>query len=182
MPREIEEQEYQYLQGRRQVADFVETIWNDPELAADAKALVKRKYPKMSIPDYDLRNEVRETFAAEKKKRDDEEREAKRKTQEDGWKAEREKTQKEYGFTDDAMKDLEKFMVENNVGSYEVAAGYKAAKAPRASEPTSQHGQPWGHTSNETFKQIVADPEAWGRSELMKAARADQDRARQQAY
>jgi len=180
MPREISDEEDRYLQGRRQVADFVESIYNDPALSKDAKRLIKRKYPNLAIPDYDIEEKVDQRFADEKKKRDDEDKAARKQKEEDGWKEQRGKVQKEYGFTDEAMTDLEKFMTEKNVGDYEVAATYKASKTPRASEPTSHHGEPWGHGNNETFREIAKDPEAWGRGEIMKALRADQERARQQ--
>jgi hypothetical protein len=179
MPREISDEEYAFLQGRRQVADFIEPIWNDPQLSNEAKALVKKKYPNMEIPGYDVEQRVTRLFADEKKKRDDDDKKTAREKQEAAWKEERAKTQKAYGFTDEAMKELEQFMIDNNVASYEVAAGYKAAKAPRASEPTPTHGMPWDHSKSETFREIAKDPEAWGRGEIMKALKTDQDRARQ---
>ena len=180
MPREISDEEDRFLQGRRQVADFVESIYNDPALSKDAKRLIKRKYPNLSIPDFDLEEKVEARLDADRKKRDDEDKATRKQKEEDGWKEQRGKVQKDYGFTDEAMTDLEKFMTEKNVGDYEVAATYKAAKTPRASEPTSHHGEPWGHGSNETFREIAKDPEGWGKSEILKALRADQERARQQ--
>lgn len=179
MPREITDEQYAAYERAYQTAQFAESIFNDPQLSKDAKKLIKRKYPNLSIPDYDLEEKFERERAADKKARDDAEKAAKQKTEEDGWKQQRAKVQKDYGFSDDGMKDLEKFMYENGVANYEVAATYKAAKSPRASEPTSQHGMPWAHTANETFKEIAKDPEGWGRGEIMKAIRADEDRARQ---
>ena len=183
MPREISDEEYAYLMGRKAVADYIEPIWNDPALGKEAKRLVKKKYPDARIPDLEIEDKVEERFAAEDKKRKEEADKATRERNEKQWKAQRAKVQKEYGFTDDAMKDLEAFMIERNVGDYEVAARFKAPQSPRASEPTSHHGEPWGYgrDTNETFKEIAKDPEAWGRSEIMKALKADQDRARQVA-
>lgn len=179
MPREISDEQYAAYERAYQTANFAESIFNDPALSKDAKRLIKRKYPNLSIPDYDLEEKFERERAADKKAREDEEKAARQKKEEDGWREQRTKVQKEYGFTDDGMKDLEKFMYENGVANYEVAATYKAAKSPRASEPTSQHGEPWGFNTNETFREIAKDPEAWGRGEIMKAIRADQDRARQ---
>jgi hypothetical protein len=179
VPREISDEQYAAYEQAYRTANFAESIFNDPALSKDAKRLIKRKYPNLSIPDFDLEEKFEKERAADKKSRDDETRAAKQKQEEDGWKEQRAKTQKEYGFTDEGMKDLEKFMLENNVANYDVAATYKAAKSPRASEPTSQHGMPWAHTADETFREIAKDPEAWGRGEILKAIRADQDRARQ---
>src|SRR5882672_685275 len=159
MPKEVSDEEYAYLMGRKQVADFIEPIYNDPVLSKYAKRLIKKKYPNVKIPDLEIEEMVEKRFADEDK---------------------RAKVQKEYGFTDEGMTDLEAFMLERNVGDYEVAAKYKAPASPRASEPTSRHGESWGYGgSNDQFKEIAKDPEAWGRGEILKALKADQDRARQ---
>lgn len=179
MAREISDEQYAAYERAYQTAQFAESIFNDPQLSKDAKRLIKRKYPNLAIPDYDLEEKFERERTADRKAREDAEKAAKQKSEEDGWKTQRAKVQKDYSFTEEAMKDLEKFMYENGVANYEVAAGYKAAKSPRASEPTSHHGEPWGHTANETFREIAKDPEAWGRGEIMKAIRADEDRARQ---
>jgi hypothetical protein len=84
--------------------------------------------------------------------------------------------QQQYGFTDDAMGELEKFMLDNNVGSYEIAAGYKAVKNPQTSLPT--HGSNWNHDRTDAFKEIASDPEAWGRNEFLKAIAKDEARAK----
>ena len=73
MPRTIPDEEYTFLQGRRQIADFVESIYNDPQLTKEAKALIKKKYPKWQIPDYDIEERLEQRLAAEKKERDDRE-------------------------------------------------------------------------------------------------------------
>jgi len=180
MPKEVSDEEYAYLMGRKQVADFIEPIYNDPVLSKDAKRLIKKKYPNVKIPDLEIEEMVEKRFADEDKRRDDETKKTTRETQEAKWKESRAKVQKEYGFTDEGMKDLEAFMLERNVGDYEVAAKYKAPASPRASEPTSRHGESWGYGgSNDQFKEIAKDPEAWGRGEILKALKADQDRARQ---
>jgi hypothetical protein len=184
MPRELSDEEFAYYEGRRRVADFIETIYNDPALQKDAKRLIKRKYPTMAIADLDLEDKVEARFAEDQKRRDAEAkaaREAEEKKMQNGWKEQRDKVQTEWGFTDDAMKDLEKFMIARNVGDYEIAASYHAPKNPRASEPTSRHGEPWAHAQDDTFKLIAKDPEGWGKSELIKAIKIDQERARQAA-
>jgi hypothetical protein len=77
------------------------------------------------------------------------------------------------------MTDMEKWMYERNVGDYEVAASYKAAKTPKASEPTFESGR-WDHAKSENFAEIAKDPEAWGRNELLKAMQNDQMRLKGQ--
>ena len=177
MPKEISDEEYNWLQGRRQVADFVESIYNDPALSREAKALVKKKYPQLQIPDYD----IEEKFEKRLKERDDAEAEAKKKAAEEDqnkkFQTDRDRVQKEYGFTDDGMKDLEKFMTEKNVLNYDVAAEYHASKNPKQSAVDQSDGL-WNHAKSDGFADISKDPEGWARKEILGAIRGDQERQR----
>lgn len=181
MPRTIPDEEYTFLQGKRQIADFVESIYNDPQLNKEAKALIKKKYPTMQIPDYDIEQKVEERFAAEKKEREDREAEQRKQEEEKKFTSIRKETQDKYGLTDEAMEDLEKFMVEQNVGSYEVAAGYKIAKNPRPSDVTHSDGR-WNHDKAPGYAEISKDPEGWGRGELLKTLYGMQERERNQKF
>ena len=170
------------MQGRRQVADFVETIYNDPTLNKEAKALIKKKYPQMVIPDYDIEQRVEERLAADKKERDDKEAEQRKQADEKKFNDMRGETQKKYGFTDKAMEELEQFMVDNNVGSYEVAASYKASREPRPSDATAFDDGRWNHDKAPGFAEIAKDPEGWGRSEILKTLYNEQERNRNQRF
>jgi len=175
MPREVSDQEYQYLQGRAQVADFVESIYNDPQLAKEAKALIKRKYPQLQIPDYDIEERINQRFNDEKKQRDDADKAQKTAADDEKYKQARAKVQQDYGFTDDGMKDLEKFMVEKSVGDYEVAATYHAAKNPKPSATDHSDGL-WHHDKEKNFAEVSKDPEGWARNEILGALRRDEER------
>lgn len=177
MPREISDEEFNFLQGRRQVADFVESIYNDPVLSKEAKALIKKKYPQIQIPDHDIEERVNQRIDEDRKARDEERRAAKEAEQEKQFKETRSKVQQDYGFTEDGMKDLEKFMVEKGVGDYEVAASYQASKNPKQSEANYSDGL-WNHQKQEGFGEIAKDPEGWARNELLGAMRRDQDKMR----
>jgi hypothetical protein len=181
MPRTISDEEFDYLQSRKQTADFVESIYNDPSLNHEAKSLIKKKYPNLAIPDYDLKQEVRATFAAERKQRDDAEAARRQHQQNQQWQKKRADTQRQYGFTDEGMKDLEKMMVERNIGDYDVAANYKAAKDPKPVDAqfTSQH---WEHSKKPGWEEISKDPEGWGRKQIMGALNRDQQRMKNQQY
>jgi len=63
MPKEVSDEEYAYLMGRKQVADFIEPIYNDPVLSKDAKRLIKKKYPNVKIPDLEIEEMVEKRFA-----------------------------------------------------------------------------------------------------------------------
>ena len=180
MPREISDEEYQFLKGRQQVADFVETIWNDPALAPEAKKLVKKKYPQVQIPDYDIEEKVNARLDADKKEREEAEQRRTEAEQDKRYKELRAKTQKDYGFTDEGMADLEKFMLERNIGDYEVAASYRASKEPRQSDADADPGRDhfWNHSQQEGFADISADPEKWARKEILSAIRRDDEKSR----
>ena len=173
MPRELSDEEYNFLQGRRQVADFVESIYNDPQLGKEAKALIKKKYPQIQIPEYDLAAQMDARFDADKKAREDEKQAAKDAEDNKRFADTRSRVQKEYGFTDDGMKDLEKFMAERNVLDYEVAAEYHVAKNPKQSEADTNDGL-WHHQQQDNFAEIAKDPEGWARKEIIGALRRDE--------
>jgi hypothetical protein len=180
MPREISDEEYNALLARKEIADLVEPLWNDPALGKDAKRLLKRKYPQLRIPDLDIEDKVETALADDRKKRDDEKAAEAKEKQKTAWAEARAKTQRDYGFTDEAMKDLEKFMVEHNVASYEVAAGYQAAKNPKPSDPASGFNDHfWNHGQSDEAKEVAKDPEGWARKEIIAAIRRDDAREKQ---
>lgn len=179
MPKQISDEEWDFLQNRRQVADFVESIYNDPALSKDAKRLIKRKYPALQIPDLDIEDKVDARFTAEQQRRDDDEKKKRQQREDEEFKKKRADTQKEYGFTDEAMARLEKLMIERNIGDYDVAASYFASKEPKPSEATYGSGDGfWNHSKSEGFAEIAKDPEGWGRGEIMRALHNEAARAR----
>lgn len=163
------------------MADFVESIWNDPNLNSEAKALIKKKYPNLAIPEYDLEQRVEKRLNDEREAR--ERVEAQRKGEEDKkrFEALRSETQKKYGFTDKGMEELEEFMVKENVGSYDVAGSYKASREPKPSDVNFSDGR-WNHQESATFKEISADPEKWARGEILKTLYNQRDRERNQKF
>lgn len=177
MPRQISDEEWDFLQGRRQVADFVESIYNDPALSKDAKRLIKRKYPSIQIPDLDIEDKIDQRLNQADQKRDEEEKTKQRAQEEKSFKEKRAQTQTKYGFTDEAMGRLEKMMLERHIGDYDVAASYMAAKEPKPSSATYDD-QYWHHGRSEGFAEIAKDPEAWGRNEIMRSLRGEQERAK----
>lgn len=177
MPRTISDEEYQFLTNKRMTADFVESIYNDPVLNKEAKRLIKKKYPNLAIPDYDLEQKVEQRFSAEDERKQKEAADAAAARDRDAWNRSRAKVQKEYGFTDEGMKDLETWMHDKAVADHEVAAEYRASKNPQTSQPTYD-SQFWHHEKAPDFVEITKDPEAWGRKEILTAIHRDEERAR----
>ena len=175
MPRTLTDDQLRFYEQKRWTADLAESIFNDPQLGNEAKALIKRKHPNLKIEDYDLETRINARFDAERQEREDAanaKREADDKVTFD--KA-RKSVQERYGFTDEAMTKLEKFMEDRYVGDYDVAASYFAAQQPKSIEAaTDTHF--WNHQKQAGFKEIASDPEAWGRSEILGAIQRDQER------
>lgn len=177
MPRTISDEEYNFLTNKRMTADFVESIYNDPVLNREAKQLIKKKYPNLAIPDFDLENKVEARLSAAEQAKAKEAADAAAARDREAWNRSRSKVQKQYGFTDEGMKDLEQWMHEKAVADHEVAAEYRAAKNPQTSSPTYD-SQFWHHEQAPDFAAITKDPEAWGRNEILTAIHRDEERAR----
>jgi tRNA U34 5-methylaminomethyl-2-thiouridine-forming methyltransferase MnmC len=178
MPRQLTDEEFNFLQARRQVADFVESIYNDPQLNREAKALIKKKYPNLQIPDYDIESKLESRLNKEKEEREAE-RERQRRADEDAKFAKmRKQTQDKHGFTDDAMARLEQLMIDRNIGDYEAGAMLLASKEPKPMDAGGQHDGFWHVDKQKGFEEIAKDPEAWGRAEIMRAIHTDQERER----
>ena len=176
MPKQLTDEEYDFLQARRQVADFVESIYNDPQLNREAKALIKKKYPNLQIPDYDIEARLDDRLAKDREERETAEAKKRRAEEDAQFQKTRKATQDKYHFTDEAMGRLEKMMIDRNIGNYEDAAELMAAREPKPIGATHDHF--YNFEKQDTFKEIAKDPEAWGRAEIMKAIQTDQERSR----
>ena len=181
MPRQVSDEEYAFLQNKRQIADFSESLYNDPALSNELKGLIKRKYPNVQIADYDIEQRLQQRLDEDRKQRDDERAAERSEREQERFNNIRKETQDKYGFTDDAMTELEKMMVERNVGDYEVAAKYMASQNPKPSEATFKDDR-WNHSKAPGFAEIAKDPEEWARSEIMKSLYNDQERAKNQRF
>lgn len=175
MPRTISDQEYAALMGHKQVSEFIGSIYDDPKLNREAKALIKKKYPHLQIAGYDTEQRVEELLTKEREERlATEQRKA--------FEERREATRKKYEMTDKGLEDLEKFMVEKNVGDYDVAAQHVINQKPKTIEPGFQQQHFWNHEKAPNFKDIIADPDKWGHDEIMKTLTEQQERERHQRF
>ena len=177
MPRTVSDEEYAFLQNRRMTADFVESIYNDPQLNKEAKRLIKKKYPNLAIPDFDMEEKLDARIKAEDESKRKAETEAATARDAAAWKTSRDKVKADYGFTDEGLTDLEKWMQEHAVADHEVAASYRASKNPKTTEPTYD-SQFWHHEKADNFAEIAKEPEAWARREILGAIHRDAERAR----
>jgi hypothetical protein len=159
-------------QRNREIAEFVNQIWNDPALSDEAKALAKKKFPDVQIPDFDLKRYVDGQFKSRDDERNKREREAAEKEATDRYTKQRSDIQKQYAATDEAMERMEKEMNDKRVYDYEVMAQHFFAKEPKPIENTTG-GHYWNHHKQDVFKNIVADPEDYAFNEIARAVEAD---------
>ena len=177
MPRTLSDAELRFYEQKRWTADLAESILNDPQLGPEAKRLIKQKHPNMQIADYDLETRVNARIDADRQQREQDEQKKRDQDEYDKIQALRKETQTKYGFTDEAMTKLEKFMEDRYIGDYEVAASYFAAQQPKPIEEV-RDAHFWHHEKKDGFKEIAADPEAWGRQQLFQALKEEEARLR----
>ena len=171
MPRNISDEEYNYLVGRKNVADLAESTWN--KLGDEAKALLKKAHPDLPITDYDLKVGMQKQFDAFKKEHTDRE-EKKRKDEEAAEIAKkRAAAQKKFSLTDEGMSKVEELMKERYIGDYDVAASYYAAANPVPIEAGHDAGR-WNHDKQKDWAEVAKDPERWTRNEIHNAVLRDE--------
>jgi hypothetical protein len=178
----LTDQQYADLMRKAQTADFVESIWNNPQFSNDAKALVKKAYPNLEIPGFDQQQYVDKQFADRDHRAAEDAKRAREAEEDRRWKEERARVQQERGFTDDTMKEIEQAMVERKIGDYEAAADHYAARHPKTSDPADGGDHFWNYQKKEGWGDIAKDPEGWARKEILGAIRSDQARARQDRF
>ena len=163
------------------IAEAAAGLWNDPDTSAEAKALWKRKYPDSDLGDaYNVEQRLNARLDRQEQDAQKREREAREKAIDEQIASKRRETQDRYRATDDAMKRLEDMMVEKNVGDYDVAAEHFFSRQPGTSngDDSAFDSQFWHHDRSDLFKEISADPEEWGRKEILKTIREGEQRNR----
>lgn len=169
--------EYERLLGSDQIAEIGKGILNDPNYSDEFKSLLKRKHPQLQIPDWEIKQNVNQQIADLKKQLEDEKKAAANAKENDKWNSAKAKVQQEYGYTEEGIKDLEKFMIENEIGSYASAAEFHAMKNPKQSEAQHSDGF-WHHEKEPGYEELSKDPENYAYNQFLTAIRADQARER----
>lgn len=182
MPRTISDEEYNHLVGRKQVADFVEPIYNSKELGSEARALIKKAYPNLQIEGFDLKQELKGETQELKSEIDKVRQEIRDREETEKFQSLRQKVRDDYKFTEEGMKKLEDLMIERNIGDYEAGALLLASKEPKASDSSGGPQRFWNYEKRDNFSEISKDPEKWGFNQLVQAAERDAQRAKNQGF
>ena len=163
------------------IAEAAAGLWNDPDTSAEAKALWKRKYPDSDLGDaYNVEQRLNARLDRQEQDAQKREREAREKAIDEQIASKRRDAQERHRATDDAMKRPEEWMVEKNVRDYDVAAEHFFTRQPGTSngDDSAFDSQFWHHDRSDLFKEISADPEEWGRKEILKTIREGEQRNR----
>ena len=177
MPVTLTDEQVQELRARltkadtdSKIAEASAKIWNSPERGARAKALWKEEFPDTDLKEWDVEQRINARLDGERKEREDAAKAARDRESDERLAADRQKIRDRFGATDDAIERLEKMMIDRGIGDHEVAAEFFFSREPRVSD--GQDGgydsQFWQHEKQDLFKSITADPEAWGRGEILK--------------
>ena len=169
--------EHLYMQQQDRTANFAGSIFNNPKYNKQAKALIKDAYPNLQIPDYDLETTINAKFDERENRIKEAEEKQKYDKQEEERLRLRKEAQDKYNLTDEGMTEVEKLMAEKYIGNYDIAAGHFASSRASSTTPTYDN-QFWHYNRQQGFEEISKDPEAWARTELEKAARAEEQRTK----
>lgn len=179
MPVTLSDEQVQELRARlgqaetnAKIAEATARIWNDPERGERAKALWKEQYPDTDLGPYDVERRINQRLDQERLAREQAEKDRRDKEQDERLATKRREIKERHGATDDAIERLERMMVERNIGDYDIAAEHFFTREPRVSDGTAEYdSQFWQHEKKDLFKEISADPEEWGRKEILKTLR-----------
>ena len=184
MPVTLTDEQVTELRGRltqadtnRQIAEAAAKLWNSPERGERTKALWKEEFPDSDLGPFDVEQRINARLDKDREERAQEAKAQRDRETDERVASQRKATQDRYGATDDAMSRLEQLMVERNIGDYEIAGEHFFSREPRVSDGTQEYdSQFWNHERQDTFKEIAADPESWGRKEILKTLREGERR------
>jgi hypothetical protein len=127
---ELDDQVAKNLQA---AATLVDTLQKDPRTRRGLLGLIKTVKPDASIPELDASKPLEDKIDALPKGFETFKNGLVEKDQNAQLEAERARLRTEHGFTDEGIKELEKFMLAKNVGDHEVARLALEASKPKPS-------------------------------------------------
>ena len=147
--------------------ESLEGLYNDSELGPGIQEAVEKKF---GITDPGLaasRRHRKETdeLRAQLQTLESKQMEKEIRSRVDGEKAQ---AQAKYKLTDDDMKEVSKTMLENGIGSYDIAADY-FTKSRQLAKPTTDHYHEHSALSLPGDVELFKDRNAWARKEAYKA-------------
>ncbi len=171
MAREIDDATAQAYENLRKLHD---ALYTDPELGLSFKEMIKKKFPKVSIPEIDAAapamkridgiekavNEIRDLF----------------KTAKSSWDADKqaEQVKSEFSFTDEGMDRVRKRSEEDKI-PLRAAAALLVHETPEPVQPSGISGGRWDlfapsgeKDADADLQVLMKDPERWMESVIEK--------------
>lgn len=122
---------------RNAAIDWLENLPNHPKIGTQIKRLLKEADTRVQFPEVELEDRVvAQTRKAEEKidKFLEDQKAEKNKAY---WEGKRKEAREKYKLDDEDIKKVEKFMVDEHVGNYELAAKHYTETARAPAEPTN---------------------------------------------
>jgi len=147
--------------------DWLESLPNHPEYGREFKKLLKKVDSRIQYPDMESEERIETKLAAHKKEFDDYISNQNAEKNKNYWEGKRKAARDKYSFTDEDIQKVEKFMVDEHVGNYELAAKHynETTKAP--AEPTNYYESRAMQLPNSPG--LFQDETRWARNEAAKA-------------
>lgn len=145
--------------------DWIESLPNHPEVGHEIKKLLKKANPNIQYPELDIEERLSAKTKADSERIDKFLTEQKEKENKAYW-AEKTKAVKERGHVhEDEVEDFHKWMVDEHIGNYDIAAKEWDAIKHAAAEPTNY--QDVTGVQLPSAKGLFENPKKWAENEAM---------------
>jgi hypothetical protein len=147
--------------------ESLEGLYNDPEMGPGIQEAVEKKF---GITDPGLAASRRHRKETDDLRTQIQSLEAKQMEKDIRSRIDTEKSQAQakYKLSDEDMKEVSKTMIENGIGSYDIAADYYK-KSRELAKPTTDHYQEHSSLALPGDMELFKDRNAWARKEAYKA-------------
>lgn len=160
---EVDEGEYGLLQKLKLLHD---TLYSSADTGMELKQLIKKKFPKVSIPEIDVVAPHVERMSSIEKKLDGFIKKLSDEREDNDFENQLRQARDEFSLTDEGMELVKKTMIERKIADPFAAAAYVQHKTPAPAQPSGVAASRWNFLSAEKddaddMKMLLDDPESW---------------------
>ena len=159
-----------------QTLDWLEsTVLNHPEYGREVKRILKKVDARIQFPEIEAEDVIEVKTKAQEERLEKFLQDQKDKENKAWIEGERRKARDSGFVTDEQQPEFEKWMTDNHMGNYQIAAKYYHDEVMRPAEPTN-YAEVRG-IQLPSHKGLFENPNKWGRDEAYKAI-AEMERAK----
>ena len=162
---EIPDLEWAKIRQKAIIGDFSESLYNDPNVGDELKALIKKAKPQLKIPEWDLEQKITKRLDKEREEREEAEKKRKQEESDRELMARIRAVAEKYSLTDNGTERVIETMHSHQIADPEAAAELVVARQGRATTPHYSDGL-WHHDRGKDFDEIIKDPIKWARKEI----------------